>query len=151
MSRTDLGMPTVRPAHGHGHLTLDEPFPASARKQLGNTQMRRNIRHATHSIRAKRGRVVDELPDWQQLRAAGSALKQQVMADLPALLEQLEANVTARGGVVHWARDAEEANRIVTDLVKAKGVDEVIKVKSMATQEIGLNESLAHAGVRVIE
>ena len=75
MSRTDLGMPTVRPAHGHGHLTLDEPFPDSARTQLGNAQMRKNIRHATHTIRAKRGRVVQELPDWQQLRAAGSALK----------------------------------------------------------------------------
>ncbi|MGJ5590297.1 LutB/LldF family L-lactate oxidation iron-sulfur protein [Micrococcus lylae] len=151
MSRTDLGMPTVRPAYGHGHITLDEPFPDSARTQLGNAQMRKNIRHATHSIRAKRARVVDELPDWQQLRAAGSALKQQVMADLPALLEQLEANVTARGGVVHWARDAEEANRIVTELVKAKGVDEVIKVKSMATQEIGLEEALNAEGIAATE
>ncbi|PNL18714.1 LutB/LldF family L-lactate oxidation iron-sulfur protein [Micrococcus sp. FDAARGOS_333] len=151
MSRTDLGMPTVRPAYGHGHITLDEPFPDSARTQLGNTQMRKNIRHATHSIRAKRARVVDELPDWQRLRAAGSALKQQVMADLPALLEQLEANVTARGGVVHWARDAEEANRIVTELVKAKGVDEVIKVKSMATQEIGLEEALNAEGIAATE
>lgn len=151
MSRTDLGMPTVRPAYGHGNLTLDEPFPDSARTQLGNAQMRKNIRHATHSIRAKRGRVVQELPDWQQLRAAGSALKQQVMADLPALLEQLEANVTARGGVVHWARDAEEANRIVTELVKAKGVDEVIKVKSMATQEIGLEEALNAEGIAATE
>ena len=151
MSRTDLGMPTVRPAHGHGHLTLDEPFPDSARTQLGNAQMRKNIRHATHSIRAKRASVVDELPDWQQLRAAGSALKQRVMADLPALLEQLEANVTARGGVVHWARDAEEANRIVTELVKAKGVDEVIKVKSMATQEIGLEEALNAEGIAATE
>lgn len=151
MSRTDLGMPAVRPAHGHGNLTLDEPFPASARKQLDNTQMRANIRHATHSIRAKRGRVVAELPDWQQLRAAGSALKQQVMADLPELLERFEANVTARGGVVHWARDATEANRIITGLVKAKGVDEVIKVKSMATQEIGLEEALRAEGIAATE
>ena len=62
-----------------------------------------------------------------------------------------EANVTARGGIVHWARDAEEANRIVTDLVRAKGVDEVIKVKSMATQEMGLNEHLDSEGIRAIE
>ena len=70
------------------------------------------------------------------------------MARLPELLEQLEDNVTARGGVVHWARDAHEANRIVTDLVRATGADEVVKVKSMATQEIGLNEALEEHGHR---
>ena len=123
MTRTALGIPTVRPVHGHGAIVLDQPFRQSAQEQLGNAQMRANIRHATHTIRGKRARVVEELPDWQELRRAGSALKQQVMADLPALLEQLEANVTARGGVVHWARDASEANRIITELVKAKGVD----------------------------
>lgn len=149
--RVDLGMPSTRPPHGHGHLTLDEPFPASAAQQLQNTQMRANIGHATHSIRAKRARVVSELPDWEDLRQAGSALKQQVMANLPELLEELERNVTARGGVVHWARDAAEANRIITDLVTAKGVDEVIKVKSMVTQEIGLEEALADRGVAATE
>ncbi len=82
------------------------------------------------------------MPDWEALRDAGAATKTQVMANLPALLEQFEANVTARGGIVHWATDAQEANRIVTELVRAQGVDEVIKVKSMATQEIGLNEYL---------
>ena len=73
------------------------------------------------------------------------------MARLPELLVQLEENVTARGGVVHWARDAEEANRIVTDLVRATGADEVVKVKSMATQEIGLNEHLEANGIAAIE
>ena len=43
------------------------------------------------------------------------------MARLPELLEQLEANVTARGGVVHWARDAAEANAVVTEIVRAAG------------------------------
>ncbi|WP_248124922.1 LutB/LldF family L-lactate oxidation iron-sulfur protein [Micrococcus lacusdianchii] len=151
MTRTALGIPTVRPVHGHGAIALDQPFRQSAQEQLGNAQMRANIRHATHTIRGKRARVVEELPDWQELRRAGSALKQQVMADLPALLEQLEANVTARGGVVHWARDASEANRIITELVKAKGVDEVIKVKSMATQEIELEEALKAEGVAAVE
>lgn len=151
MTRTALGIPTVRPVHGHGAIVLDQPFRQSAQEQLGNAQMRANIRHATHTIRGKRARVVEELPDWQELRRAGSALKQQVMADLPALLEQLEANVTARGGVVHWARDASEANRIITELVKAKGVDEVIKVKSMATQEIELEEALKAEGVAAVE
>jgi L-lactate dehydrogenase complex protein LldF len=73
------------------------------------------------------------------------------MARLPELLEQLEANVTARGGVVHWARDALEANDIVVSLVRAAGADEVVKVKSMATQEIGLNEALEAAGIAALE
>ena len=59
--------------------------------------------------------------------------------------------MTARGGVVHWARDADEANAIVIDLVRGKGVDEVVKVKSMATQEIGLNEALEAAGIAAFE
>ena len=92
-----------------------------------------------------------------QLRDAGSAIKADVMSRLPELLEQLEANVVARGGVVHWARDADEANRIVTRIVREVGerdgraVDQVVKVKSMATQEIGLNEALAEAGIHAVE
>jgi L-lactate dehydrogenase complex protein LldF len=74
-----------------------------------------------------------------------------VMARLPELLEQLEASVTERGGVVHWARDAAEANAIVTELVQATGSDEVVKIKSMATQETGLNEALAEAGIAALE
>src|SRR6478735_10309687 len=91
------------------------------------------------------------MPDWEALRDTGSAIKTDVMARLPELLEQLEANVTARGGVVHWAADAEEANQIVTDLVRATGESEVLKVKSMATQEIGLNEYLAEHGIAAVE
>ncbi len=142
---TFLGTP------GIGNLRGEEPFPHAARRELRNTQMRRNVGHATRTIRAKRLGVVSECADWEQLRETGSALKQDVLARLPELLEQLEQNVTARGGVVHWARDADEANRIVTDLVRATGADEVVKVKSMATQEIGLNEHLEAHGIAAIE
>lgn len=154
MSSVFLGLPGVPgPAAdtGVGQLTGDRPFPAAAREALGNSRLRRNLAHATSTIRGKRARVVGEVPDWEALRDAGSAIKTATMARLPELLEQLEANVTARGGVVHWARDAAEANRIVTALVQGKGVDEVVKVKSMATQEIGLNEALEAAGIAALE
>ena len=52
---------------------------------------------------------------------------------------------------MHWARDANEANRIVTDIVRDTGHTEVVKVKSIATQEIGLNEALADAGIAAYE
>ncbi|WP_125773237.1 LutB/LldF family L-lactate oxidation iron-sulfur protein [Antribacter gilvus] len=179
MSRTFLGIPGLRRPGDHapgrhaapggtaGAPPHDEPFgpvphpaeplrwgpsfPDAAKETLKNAQMRRNLAHATSTIRAKRARVVDEVTDWEALRDAGSALKERVMDDLPELLEELERNVTTRGGVVHWARDAAEANRIVAGIVKAKGADEVVKVKSMATQEIGLNEALAEEGIAAVE
>ena len=73
------------------------------------------------------------------------------MARLDEHLERLEREVTARGGIVHWARDANEANAIVTRLVRATGETEVVKVKSMVTQEIGLNEALEAAGIAAYE
>jgi L-lactate dehydrogenase complex protein LldF len=142
---TFLGTPGV------GNLRGDVPFPRAARAALDDAQLRRNIGHATHTIRAKRLAAVSECADWEQLRAAGSAIKQDVMARLPELLEQLERNVTAHGGVVHWARDGAEANQIVTDLIRETGTREVVKVKSMATQEIGLNEHLEAAGIAAFE
>jgi len=94
---------------------------------------------------------VAELGDWEELRAAGQAAKAGAMAHLDRYLEQLETRVQAHGGTVHWARDAVEANQIVAGLVQATGSREVVKVKSMVTDEIGLNEALAAAGITAHE
>ncbi|MDO5747276.1 MAG: lactate utilization protein B [Actinomycetaceae bacterium] len=140
-----------------GHPIPDQPlrwgrfFADCAKEQLRNTQLRRNIGHATTTIRNKRAMRVDEMPDWEDLRQSASEIKRYTQAHLPELLEQFERNVTARGGIVHWARDAKEACQIAVALVKEKGVDEVVKVKSMATQEINLNEELADVGVAAWE
>ncbi len=146
---TFLGMPGAPP--GVGQLRGDRPFPEAARRALADGQLRRNLGRATSTIRARRAAVVAELPDWSQLRAAGAAIKDDVLANLERYLVQLEERVTEHGGTVHWARDATEANRIVTDLVRGTGAHEVVKVKSMATQEIGLNEALAEAGIAAVE
>ncbi len=146
---TFLGLPTA--PRGVGHLRGDESFPDAARTALRDGQLRANLGHATTTIRNKRAKVVGEVPDWEQLRAAGKAIKQATMSRLDELLVQLEEQVTARGGTVHWARDANEANEIVTRLVQATGATEVVKVKSMATQEIGLNEALEAAGIDAFE
>ena len=126
-------------------------FPAMAKDALANTQQRRNLLHATHTIRAKRASVVEEVSQWEALRLNGADVKDEVLANLDSYLLQFEEKLTERGATVHWARDAEEANRIVLDLVRAEGVDEVVKVKSMATQEIELNEALEAAGIHAWE
>ena len=147
---TFLGMPPVAPP-GVGHLEGTEAFPAAARRALANSQLRANLARATSTIRAKRAGVVGELPDWEELRAAGEAVKTATMARLDEHLERLEAEVTVRGGVVHWARDAAEANEIVAGLVRDAGATEVVKVKSLATDEIGLNDALAARGITAYE
>lgn len=146
---TFLGIPKIEP--GQGQIRPERPFPDAARDALKDRQLRGNLARATTTIRDKRARVVAEVPDWAELRQAGAAIKDDVLANLETYLVQLEEQVRAHGGTVHWARDAAEANRIVTGLVQATGASEVVKVKSMATQEIGLNEALEAAGITAIE
>lgn len=137
--RTDLGMPAF------------PPFPEAAAEAVRDPVLRANLRRATRTIRERRARAVAELADWAELREAGKRVKDQALHRLDQYLEELERTVTAAGGTVHWAADATEANRIVADLVKATGETEVVKVKSMATQEIGLNEALAAEGITAHE
>jgi L-lactate dehydrogenase complex protein LldF len=127
------------------------PFPTAARAALEDGQLRANLARATTTIRTKRSAVVAERGDWEELRLAGAAIKDDVLRRLPELLETFEAAVAAAGGVVHWARDAAEANALVASIAREAGATEVVKVKSMATQEIELNEALRVAGIDVWE
>lgn len=136
MSGTFVGMPA---------------FPVAAHEAVHDSTLRGNLRHATRTIRAKRAKAVAEVSDWAALREAGKQIKDHTLRHLDRYLVQLEESVTAAGGIVHWAADAAEANRIVTELVKMTGETEVVKVKSMATQEIGLNEALETAGIHAYE
>ena len=125
-------------------MTSLPTFQQGARLALQDAQLRRNLRKATKTIRGKRASMVAEVPDWQQLREAGREIKAHTMRHLDRYLVQLEESVKRAGGHVHWAVDATRANRIVVDLVRAEGVSEVVKVKSITTDEIGLNSALAH-------
>ena len=150
MTAIQLGMPKVV-HYGEGNIFEEIPFPKYAKEELKNEQLRSNLRFVTHAIRNKRARVTAELPDWQELRNTGEGVKNYVLANLPELLEQFERNFTAAGGHVHWARNASEANQIALDLIREQGVDEIIKIKSMATAETGLNEFLEENGINAIE
>jgi len=127
------------------------PFPVAARRELADSQLRANLRRATTTIRAKRAAVVSELPDWEELREAGRRIKYDAIRHLDKHLERLEESVTAAGGKVHWARDGAEAIEIVARVAREHSTDEVIKVKSLATDEIDLNEGLAERGIHAIE
>ena len=77
--------------------------------------------------------MVGEVAEWEELRLAGAAVKDEALLDLDQHLLRLEASLTANGAIVHWARDAAEACAVVAEVAKAHEVDEVVKVKSMAT------------------
>ena len=126
-------------------------FPRAPARALGDRQLRHNLRNATHTIRDKRAAAVAEVPQWEALREAAARIKDEVLGNLDIQLERLEKSVSAAGGHVHWARDGAEACAIVTRLSQAAGAEEVIKVKSMTTDEIGLNEALGRAGIRAWE
>ncbi|HSC04274.1 MAG TPA: LutB/LldF family L-lactate oxidation iron-sulfur protein [Solirubrobacteraceae bacterium] len=131
--------------------TDDPPFAQNAKQAVENSQLRRNVRNATATIRQRRAGLVAETPDWQELRHAGAAIKDDVLHHLDTYLSQFEQNATANGAHVHWANDATEANQLVANLIKQGGQTEVIKVKSMATQEIGLVEALARQQITAHE
>ncbi len=127
------------------------PFERSAPEALEDAATRANVLRATATIRARRAAVVAETPDWEELRAAGAAVRERALLRLDELLVRLEAAVTTAGGRVHWARDAAEANAVVVDLVTRAAVSEVVKVKSLTTDELGLNDALLDAGIDPIE
>lgn len=130
-----------------GEAAAAPDFASAAKEALTNTQLRHNVRHATDVIRNKRGRMVDEMPDWQALREAGRQIKEHTLLHLDIYLQQFEEACTRAGGHVHWARDADEANRIIVGIVKSHGEKEVIKVKTMTSDEIRLNHALEAAGI----
>jgi L-lactate dehydrogenase complex protein LldF len=136
-----------------GHTAEKASFPILAHDILQDDQTRRNVRHATNVIRAKRALRVEEMPDWEDLRTSAHAIKTHTLLHLPHYLEQFEKNCIAAGGQVHWARDADEANAIAIRLITAAAKrhqvthPEVIKVKTMTSDEIGMNAALEKQGI----
>src|SRR5665213_1141331 len=107
--------------------TLAPPFPKAVLPVLRNPQLRKNVAHAIDVIQAKRSRLVAEKVDWQELRSAGAAIREHSLAHLGAYLEQFEVRCTAAGGTVHWAADADEARRIIVEILRQENASEVIK------------------------
>ncbi len=109
--------------------------------------------NSTRTALKKRAEVVREFGEerWQELRRAGHEVRMHALTHLNRYLAEVEQNVVAAGGKVHWARDAKEAKEIVLGLASQHGVKSIVKAKSMVSEEIGLNEALEAKGIRVFE
>ncbi len=102
-------------------------------------------------LREKRDRLSRDIPEWEQLRALASTIKEHALTRLDDYLELFERNAAAHGVTVHWARDAAEHNRIVSGILQAHGATLLVKSKSMLTEECGLRPHLEQLGIAVIE
>ncbi len=109
------------------------------------------VQQATNRFVGGRAARVAELPQWEQLRQIGSDIRLHTIENMDVYLARLEEQVLAAGGHVHWAATAAEANRIVLQIAQEHHVKTVVKSKSMATEEIGLNHFLEEENIQVVE
>jgi L-lactate dehydrogenase complex protein LldF len=133
-------------------LTVDpRRFAESSREALADENLKPALlRLKTHFAHA-RAAAVARYPDFEGLREQGRAIRDFALSHLDSLLETFERSVTARGGKVHWARDAKEARTIILAILRETGAKSVIKGKSMVSEEIELNPHLESAGIEPVE
>ncbi len=128
-----------------------ETFRENAKAALNDVQLRGALKHATSLFGERRKEAAASLPNWEELRSQARAIKDEILLHLDRYLEEFVKNAEARGAVVHWARDAAEANAIVRKLVVDRPARTVVKSKSMTTEETHLNAALEAAGLQVVE
>ena len=128
-------------------------FDEKIHSTLGDSRLQLAIYKATGRLMENRKKVVsdDVLPDYQELRQQAHDIKQNAIDNLDWYLEEFERNVQARGGTVHWCRDGQEVADVVLAIAKRRKTGTIIKSKSMATEEIDLNERLEHFGMESVE
>ncbi|HUO54429.1 MAG TPA: lactate utilization protein B [Rhodoblastus sp.] len=120
-------------------------------KALHDPQLKIALERTTGNARRKRAAAVAAWPEFDAARAAAAAIKDHAIEHMAFYLDLFERNARASGAQVHWARDADEACRIVIDLCKAAGARVATRSKSMLGEEIGLPHALAEAGIRRVE
>ena len=128
-----------------------ESFKSRASSALSDASLQTSIAGLKSGFVAARARAVAALPEFEAMRDAGAAIKDHTLAYLDVYLERYEREVVRHGGKVHWARDAEEARRIIREICAAAGARTVVKGKSMVSEEIDLNAALEADGLEVVE
>ncbi len=118
---------------------------------LQNDPLRTTFTRSTSVLNRLRNDGYAQTADFAELQAAARAMREDALGHLPALLQQLEAQVTANGGDVVWAVDAAEASRIVVALAQARRAKTIVRSRSAVAEEIGLDAALEAAGLRVVD
>jgi L-lactate dehydrogenase complex protein LldF len=126
-------------------------FRERAQGALNNPELRASFRGAMDFLQNKRAGQFPDAEELERLRDLGEAIRRHALDNLPALLEQLEQTLTSAGVQVHWAETAQEANEIIHGIARRVGARNIIKGKSMASEEIELNHYLEDKGLRCIE
>jgi L-lactate dehydrogenase complex protein LldF len=130
---------------------LSTPFRRRAAEALDDTFLRQALTIATTKFIDLRREAFEAFPEGDALRDQARAIKEATLQRLDHYLDQLIDNVERRGGHVHYADTAADARRIILDIARRTGARLAVKSKSMATEEIELNEALLRAGVTPVE
>jgi len=128
-----------------------ERFRAAAGRALEDGHTQPALDAATARLRDARLAAWGLLPDVEELRERGREIKQRTIDDLDRYLDEFSQALEARGGHVHFADTAGEAADTIRDICRRGGARLVAKSKSMASEEIRLNEALERDGLRVVE
>ena len=132
------------------HLS-SETFGENAKAALADSHLRGALKNATSLFGERRKAAAASLPNWEDLRSEARAIKDEVLLHLDRYLEEFVGNAESRGAMIHWARDAAEANAIICGLATERKARTVVKSKSMTTEETHLNDALEAAGMQVVE
>ena len=128
------------------------PHEKIVHQKLADTQMRENVSSAMHTLQNNRGKVIEsKFEDWQGLRAKAKQAKNNALMNLPERLLEFEKNATKNGMQVHWADSDTDACEIIYQLMLEKNISKILKGKSMASEEVGLNHYLESKGLQAIE
>ncbi len=128
-----------------------EQFRAQARAALGDESLQQALGLMKGGFIHKRRDAVAGYPGFEDLRAQGRRIKDHALANLDAYLEGFAARVEATGGRVHWAATADEARAAILTICREAGARRITKSKTMAGEEVALNEALEEAGMEVVE
>jgi L-lactate dehydrogenase complex protein LldF len=126
-------------------------FKKNSSIALNDQNLRKALRNVTDRFRAAMIQATKEVREWEDLRNQAREIKKETIEHLDMYLEMLEENVTKAGGKVHWAKDGDEACKIIVDIAERSGAKSVVKSKSMATEEVGLNHAFERVGIKVVE
>jgi L-lactate dehydrogenase complex protein LldF len=126
-------------------------FRTRAVQALRDETLRSALARAKDGFVLKRRVAFDALPEYEALRDRAVAIKNHTLENLDFYLERYEEAVIRQGGHVHWAENAEDAQRIVVEICRKAGAKSVTKGKSMVGEEVGVNAALEAAGMAAVE